>query len=256
MACRKIAVLVIYMKLFSRELNPGAILKQRAELSNEKINKALLAELKRRRKKGILGTRVPNNYTVILSPDDYRVFATRKTIDELSLFVKRQVICLDIYLEDKLAITIKGEASIPNGKCKVSSLYSEEKKSILAVSTDTVVVDKSDYTLPIAHRNKQDIACLQIASDEDKVWYLGEDKVYIGRQEKNDILLEDNTISRLHGYIAYENHRHIIYDADSLNGIYVNGSRIQHQYLCIGDEILLGQTRLIYDIKDRPESGY
>lgn len=244
------------MKLFSRELNPGAILKQRAALSEEKINNALFLELKRRRKKGVLGTRVPNNYTVNLSPDDYRIFATRKTIDELSLFVKKQVICLDILIEDKLAITIKGDARIPNGKCKISSLYAEEKKSVLAVSTDTVVVDKSDYTLPIAHHSKQDIACLHISADEGKVWYLGEDKVYIGRQGKNDIFLEDNTISRLHGYIAYENHRHVIYDADSLNGIYVNGSRIQSQYLCIGDEILLGQTKLIYDIKDQLENKY
>lgn len=244
------------MKLFSRELNPGAILKQRAALSEGKISQTLLVELKRRRKKGVLGTRVPNNYMVNLSPDDYRIFATRKFIDELSLFIKKQVVCLDIFIEDKLAITIKGETHIPNGKCKVSSLYAEEKKSILAVSTDTVVVDKSDYTLPIAHHNKQDIACLYISANEDKVWYLSEDKVYIGRQEKNDIFLEDNTISRLHGYIAYENHRHIIYDADSLNGIYVNGSRIQSQYLCIGDEILLGQTKLVYDIKDRLENEY
>lgn len=244
------------MKLFSRELNPSAILKQRVALSEEKISKALLVEIKRRRKKGVIGTRVPNNYTVNLSPDDYRIFATSKIIDELSLFVKKQVICLDIFIEDKLAITIKGDGHIPNGKCTVSSLYAEKKKSLLAVSTDTVVVDKSDYTLPIVHRSKQDIACLHISANEGKVWYLGEDKVYIGRQGKNDIFLEDNTISRLHGYIAYENHRHVVYDANSLNGIYVNGSRIQSQYLCIGDEILLGQTRLVYDIKDLPENKY
>lgn len=119
------------MKLFSRALNPGAILRRRAALSEGKINNALFVELKRRRKKGVLGTRVPNNYTVNLSPDDYRIFATRKTIDELSLFVKKQVICLDIFIEDKLAITIKGDARIPNGKCKVSSLYAEKKSLFL-----------------------------------------------------------------------------------------------------------------------------
>lgn len=238
------------MKLFSRELNPGALLKRRNNLSEEKIKKTLLSELKKRRKKGIQGVRVPNNYTVLLSPDDYRIFAVRKTIDNLLLFIKRQAVILDIYIEDKIVVTIKGTDDIPEGKCKVESMYAEEKKSILAVSTDTVVVDKTDYTLPITRKIKHQVAQLKLSTDEDKQWSIGEDKFYIGRQEKNDVYLDDNTISRLHCYVMYENHRHVIYDAESLNGTYVNGERIDYQRLCAGDEIILGQTKLIYELKE------
>ncbi len=238
------------MKLFSRELNPGAILKQGTKLTDKKIKKSLLSEIKKRRKKGVWGTRVPNNYNVILSPEDYRQFATRKTIDDLCLFVKRQIIQLDIYIEEKLSITIKGNEEIQDGKCKVESMYAEEKKSMLAVSTDTVVVSKEDYTLPIVHRSKHSVAKLILSTDMDKEWSVGEDKLYIGRQEKSDIVLDDNTISRLHCYIQYENYRHVIYDADSLNGTYVNGNKIDSQQLCSGDEILLGQTKLVYDVSE------
>lgn len=241
---------MIRMKLFSRELNPGAILNRRSKLSEEKIKKALLSELKKKRKKGLMGTRVPNNYTIFLSPEDYRVFATRKTIDSLLLFVKLEAVQLDIYIEEKIVITVKGDDTTPDGKCKVESMYAEEKKSILAVSTDTVVVDKEDYTLPITRRTKHEVARLTLVANDDKSWLVGEDKLYIGRQEKNDIYLDDNTISRLHCYIMYENHRHVIYDAESLNGTYVNGDKIDSHRLSIGDEILLGQTKLVYNIID------
>ncbi|MDO4203340.1 MAG: DUF3662 domain-containing protein [Selenomonadaceae bacterium] len=242
------------MKLFSRELNPGALLKRSTKLTEEKIKKALLSELKKRRKKGVQGTRVPNNYTVLLSAEDYGAFATRRTIDNLLSFIKKQAVELDIYIDDKIAVIIKGDSEIPEGKCKISSMYAEEKKSVLSMSTDTVIVEKSDYTLPITRRVKHIVAQLVLSTDEDRKWLVGEDKLYIGRQEKNDVCLEDNTISRLHSYILYEKHRHVIYDADSLNGTYVNGDKIESHRLNIGDEILFGQTKLIYRLREESDN--
>ena len=45
-----------------------------------------------------------------------------------------------------------------------------------------------------------------------------------------------------------ERHRHIIHDAGSLNGLFVNGERMSDACLLPGDEIGLGNTLLRYEV--------
>ena len=61
--------------------------------------------------------------------------------------------------------------------------------------------------------------------------------------------MTDTNASRLHAYISYERHRHILYDAASLNGTFVNGRRVvSPQLLRPGDEITIGGTVLLYEV--------
>ena len=77
---------------------------------------------------------------------------------------------------------------------------------------------------------------------------LGERKVYMGRMPQNEFILTDTNVSRVHAWIAYESHRHVLYDADSRNGSFVNGLRTEMQRLRDGDEIRLGTTALRYGV--------
>ena len=73
--------------------------------------------------------------------------------------------------------------------------------------------------------------------------------MYYGSRVNNDFFLTDGNASRVHAYIAYERHRHILYDADSLNGTFVNGQRVlSPQLLHAGDEITIGETVLLYEV--------
>ena len=66
---------------------------------------------------------------------------------------------------------------------------------------------------------------------------------------KNDFILTDTNASRVHAYIAYERHRHVLYDAESLNGTFVNGTLLEEPcILKAGDEIQIGNTVLLYDV--------
>ena len=55
-------------------------------------------------------------------------------------------------------------------------------------------------------------------------------------------------VSRLHAYITFEHGRHILRDANSLNGTSVNDRPITNFCLCPGDIIQIGNTRIVYDL--------
>ena len=70
----------------------------------------------------------------------------------------------------------------------------------------------------------------------------------IGKAEENDIALSDDpTASRLHAVLEQFAAGWCVTDLGSSNGTWVNGERIwSAQPLRHGDEIRIGQTRLIF----------
>lgn len=75
---------------------------------------------------------------------------------------------------------------------------------------------------------------------------LSSGRVNIGRIYENEIYLRDAKVSRLHAFIVFENQAHVLYDAQSTNGTYVNGVKVTERLLENGDQIKIGNTTLIY----------
>ncbi|MBN2441050.1 MAG: FHA domain-containing protein [Spirochaetales bacterium] len=74
-------------------------------------------------------------------------------------------------------------------------------------------------------------------------------KITIGRDSMNDIVLEDNLISRYHAIIQKIKKAYFIKDLNSTNGTSVNGNRIpREKYIRIfqHDVIQLGRTDLSF----------
>jgi serine phosphatase RsbU (regulator of sigma subunit) len=79
---------------------------------------------------------------------------------------------------------------------------------------------------------------------------LEKEVITIGRSKKNDLVLADQWLSRIHAEIRRENSRHYIRDLDSRNGTYVNGMRLSQRVpLQNGDVVTLGdqQIRFVHD---------
>ena len=68
----------------------------------------------------------------------------------------------------------------------------------------------------------------------------------IGRDQKNDLVLESKIVSRGHAQIVTAKEGLAIVDLDSHNGTFVNGTRIKEAPLQDGDEILIGEILLLY----------
>jgi pSer/pThr/pTyr-binding forkhead associated (FHA) protein len=82
----------------------------------------------------------------------------------------------------------------------------------------------------------------------------------IGRSLAADVRFDDPTVSRRHALIVRHPDGVRLLDDRSLNGVFVNGARVDGQLLRDGDEIVVGRYRLTFvqiaaDDGDRVDAG-
>ena len=73
-----------------------------------------------------------------------------------------------------------------------------------------------------------------------------EQTITIGRAAENDIFLDDVTVSRKHARFDFDGTNWVLTDAGSLNGTYVNRSRVETVNLNDQDEVQVGKFRFIF----------
>ncbi len=86
-----------------------------------------------------------------------------------------------------------------------------------------------------------------------KTYLLADSTVSIGRSTGNTIPLETESLSRYHATIIYKDGEALLADLDSANGTFVDGVRLKKnepRALYGGEEILIGELRLIYHLLD------
>jgi pSer/pThr/pTyr-binding forkhead associated (FHA) protein len=77
--------------------------------------------------------------------------------------------------------------------------------------------------------------------------------ISIGRDEDNDIWLDDETSSRYHAELVWDNGQVYINDCNSLNGVLLNGRRIRGTLVIkSGDQVEIGAHRFIFEVAERP----
>ena len=76
--------------------------------------------------------------------------------------------------------------------------------------------------------------------------FLEQARVTIGREAGNDVVVEDQAVSRAHAAITAVGNDYILEDLGSVNGTLVNGTPVQRRILQHGDVIALGAFNLRY----------
>jgi hypothetical protein len=72
------------------------------------------------------------------------------------------------------------------------------------------------------------------------------ERMSIGRRPDCDVFLDDVTVSRDHAVLINRGEMWYLDDCGSLNGTYVNRSRIESQRLDEGDEVQIGKYKLTF----------
>jgi pSer/pThr/pTyr-binding forkhead associated (FHA) protein len=75
---------------------------------------------------------------------------------------------------------------------------------------------------------------------------LDADVTTVGRHPDSDIFLDDVTVSRRHADVVREASGFVVRDQGSLNGTYVNRTRVEQATLAGGDEVQIGKYRLVF----------
>jgi len=82
--------------------------------------------------------------------------------------------------------------------------------------------------------------------DKGRIFRDMETPVTIGREEGNQLRLNDERVSRFHAKVQSDNDEVVITDLDSTNGTRVNGHVVQIRRLHPGDRIHLGRSILLF----------
>lgn len=88
-------------------------------------------------------------------------------------------------------------------------------------------------------------------ADRGKVFESFEPPLTIGREEGNDIQLNDERVSRCHFKIQRDNDRLVLTDLDSTNGTKVNGIETQLKILRYGDLINVGRSLMLIGTEEQ-----
>ncbi|HEV3229657.1 MAG TPA: FHA domain-containing protein [Solirubrobacteraceae bacterium] len=117
-------------------------------------------------------------------------------------------------------------------------------------STATYRVDEAGELIPV---ELDDVvasgAALVIRAGGGRVgesFPLEAERLTIGRRPDSDVFLDDVTVSRDHALLVRRSGDYYLDDCGSLNGTYVNRSRIESHKLEDGDELQIGKYKLTF----------
>lgn len=89
----------------------------------------------------------------------------------------------------------------------------------------------------ISTRSYAWLTWLQVAV-QPVVYPITTDECTIGRSPLCQIVIQHNTVSRLHACIRREGVRYVLQDTGSTNGTFVNGRRIQEPYPLVDHDLI------------------
>ena len=218
----------------------------------------LIKGLEKEAKRQGAGKGLANAYVISLGTEDYQRLCSHRVADELGVALKKYIIRADLTMDGKLSICFALDECLRAGSYHMEARM---QHACVPVSETPVSHDTMAQTIVLERPSLMDARCLNLppvheiatltvlsGADEGIAMRLGERKIYMGRMAQNEFILTDTNVSRVHAWIAYEQHRHVLYDAESRNGSFVNGVRITSQRLRDGDEIRLGTTALRYGV--------
>ena len=102
------------------------------------------------------------------------------------------------------------------------------------------------------------LSAVQAATEEDvrhgpnagSSYRLDQPMTAIGRHPDSDVFLDDITVSRRHVVVERVDDGYVLRDVGSLNGTYVNRTRVDEARLRHGDEVQVGRYRLTFVLGD------
>jgi pSer/pThr/pTyr-binding forkhead associated (FHA) protein len=110
---------------------------------------------------------------------------------------------------------------------------SEQEREALVAAARQEVVEPGEY---LAYEDGGRVRVVALSKEWTRV----------GRSLAADVRFDDPTVSRRHALIVRQPDGVRVLDDRSLNGVFVNGERVEWRALADGDEIVVGRYRLQY----------
>jgi DNA-directed RNA polymerase subunit RPC12/RpoP len=137
------------------------------------------------------------------------------------------------------------ESEIASGKASAGSAGSSEATTLGGSLAEPEAIDGADWLERARGLIEEPGEYLAYEQDgEIELVALAREWTRIGRSLAADLRFDDPTVSRRHALVVRQADGVRMLDDRSLNGVFVNGARIEWKVLSDGDEILVGRYRL------------
>ena len=91
---------------------------------------------------------------------------------------------------------------------------------------------------------------LQGVDDPSAEWVFDKEEIRIGSMEDNDVVLNDDTVSRYHCKIVQDDTGYVLVDNHSTNGTFINKVRVREAFLKPGSTVAVGQSLLRFNARE------
>ncbi len=141
---------------------------------------------------------------------------------------------------NRTAVTVRGAAKQPSsanapGQGSQQQIFIDAAKGKSVTPVDETLIDSRPALLEI----------IVLSGDLENQRFSVIDKMGLGREADNDLVLADQKVSRHHAIIQRTGSIYQIVDQNSGNGTFVNGKRISEPTLLKHDDlVLIGDTEL------------
>lgn len=191
------------------------------------------------------GIVVPNDYTVLLNPDDMVQFADFVT----SLCRQMEDWLIDLAEERNYGFIDQVRVQ----------MFGDDRVQARGISVEAHITELPDYD-PVQQEAVQRTEVYRVVESTGNVppkllrvvngslpeefFVLRRQSTTMGRAIDNDVVISEPEVSRYHARIEYVNGYYELVDLGSTNGTSVNGNRVARARIEDGDEIMLATARL------------
>ncbi|HMO56797.1 MAG TPA: DUF3662 and FHA domain-containing protein [Roseiflexaceae bacterium] len=227
---------------FMEQIVEGSVARLfRSPVQPAEIAKRLERAMESQQTVGVRRVIVPNAYRVFLNPQDMAVFSQmRREIEhEMATYLADLAQERGFSMLEHPHVELVVDATVPQRSIQVIAETTAGKREATSDQTQVFQAGPADVTAIRAR-------LLLTLRGINHTIPLESTLLTIGRGLNNDIILEDERVSRHHAQLRYRARRFWIADVGSTNGTFVNGEQIAEQVLRDNDTISLGGLEVIF----------
>ncbi|MCL5257237.1 MAG: DUF3662 and FHA domain-containing protein [Chloroflexi bacterium] len=198
---------------------------------------------------GVTGLIAPNHFDVRMNAQDFAGLSPAHNLErELAQLISTLSSQRGYKLLGHVVVRVEPDQSLPRQAINVQARIADGV--VKSAKEEPEAKWQGTMVLPVervASRSARSFALIRTDGQEaGRLYRLDRRLITIGRSLENNIVLEDERVSRHHAQLRMIGTQFYVLDLGSTNGTIVNGQRVKEQVIGEGDEISFGGLSLVY----------
>jgi hypothetical protein len=223
------------------------------------LARKLVKEMDDHRTVSVSRVYVPNEYTIYLSSQDRRQFASYEgsLVGELQEYLAEHARREQYAVLTQPRVLVTTDDDLAVGEFGIATRVVADDASGDAPLPPELPVEQPAQTMiykapapPVPDapppEPEREVVTVTVAGRRQEITT---PRVVLGRSRECDVRIADVNISRRHAELRQEGATYWIKDLGSTNGVVVNGRQVERERLRDGDRITLGSTEIVFERK-------